>query len=90
MQTFVLKYFKINMSEVDNKDDEIDSNEKWRISILLGVAALLIFSPVIFSFSNSILSYVNLHTQDKKGRPTVSGWIIHTAIYIAIVRILMK
>ena len=73
-----------------NACNELDSAEKWRIAILLGIIFLIVCAPLIFKMSNSILGIVGLQTLDAKGNPNMFGWVIHMIAFILIVRILMK
>lgn len=74
----------------DSENKPPDNIEKWLIAIMLGVIFLIVAAPLIFKFSNQIFNYINIHTLNPDGRPSVMGWIIHTVIFIIIVRVLMK
>ena len=74
----------------DNDEKELDGNEKWLIAVLLGIVFLIVASPLVFRFSNSIFGYIGWNTTKPSGSPTPFGWIIHVIAFIIIVRLLMK
>ena len=76
-----------NTEKVIYKD--ISSTEKWLIAVLLGVIFLIVASPLIFQFSDTIFGYVGWNTVRSNGKPTPFGWILHMLAFILIVRILM-
>jgi hypothetical protein len=64
--------------------------DKWRIAIIIGIIFIILTSPIIFGFSDNIFSKIRISTCDRKGRPTLFGWLLHAIIFIIIIRILMK
>jgi multisubunit Na+/H+ antiporter MnhB subunit len=65
------------------------SKDKWIVSIVVGLLFLIIASPFLFSFVNSITEYAGFETSND-GKPNVFGLLIQSAIFIIIIRIFMK
>ena len=59
--------------------------DKWRFSIIGGLIVLLIFNSYTFKLTNGIFG--NIVT--KSNCPTFFGYILHTIVYILLVRISM-
>ena len=72
------------------EEDEISEQEKWTIAFLIGILFFIAASPILFRLSDQILSFIGLHTLDQKGNPTGFGWAIHVAVFIILVRLLMR
>ena len=72
-----------------DKTKELSSREKWILSVLLGILAIICVAPLCFTFSNRIGFKIGAHTM-KDGNPTSLGWTIHIVFFIIIVRLLMK
>ncbi len=66
------------------------STDKWVVSIIGGLLFLLIASPFLYEIVNSLTSALGLVIADANGCPNVSGLILHTAVFIIIVRLLMR
>jgi len=62
-----------------------NSNDKWRFSIMGGLIVLLIFNNYIFKLTNSIFGNV----LNRKNCPTLFGYVLHTFVYILLVRLSM-
>lgn len=68
----------------------VTDKDKWMISLLSALLALLIFSPWVFRLTDSVLSCVGLDVADVHGHPTAFGLVLHAVVYGLIVRALMK
>lgn len=67
------------------------SKDKWIVSILAGILFLLISCPMAFRLSNSVIYYITgISLLTKDGCPNMIGIILHTIIFILIVRLLMR
>jgi hypothetical protein len=80
--------------DIKNQDSSstcecVTSNQKWLIAIILGIIFLIVSIPIIYNLTNTLLSKINIHTTNKKGLPTPFGLVLHTLIFIIIVRVLM-
>ena len=62
---------------------------KWLISLYSGILFLIIASPIAFKIVNYITSMVNLPVLDYEGKPNLFGYLLHTLVFILIVRLSM-
>ena len=67
----------------------VTNEQKWRISVLSGLIFLLVSSPVLYQFTSSIGDCLNVKLSNSLGCPTMTGLLLHTAVFVVIVRILM-
>lgn len=63
--------------------------DKWIVSIISGLIFLLIASPFLFSAVNDIVGVVGFKTANS-GCPTIGGLILHSIIFILIIRLIMR
>ena len=63
-------------------------DEKWKNSVLAGIIFLLLNLPATYKLTDSILGNVS-HTSNAEGCPSNAGLLIHTIVFIVIVRLLM-
>ena len=82
--------FMMNRSSPSGDDKPYTSKDKWIVSLAGGLLFLLISSPFLYEASNSLTSLVGFNTASPDGCPNTGGLIIHTALFITIVRILMR
>jgi hypothetical protein len=75
---------------MDEEKKSLDTSEKWLIAIMLGVLFLILISPIAFRFSNSIFSRVRFSLTSSEGVPNIRGIVVHTLVFIILIRILMK
>jgi len=68
---------------------QISSQQKWVISIFSGILFAIISSNMVYGFTNRLFSGLNVGPLYVKGGPTVTGLIIHTIVFILIVRLVM-
>jgi hypothetical protein len=68
---------------------QISSQQKWIISIFAGLLFAIISSNVVYGFTNKLFGGFNLGPLYVKGGPTVTGLIIHTIVFILLVRLVM-
>ena len=59
--------------------------DKWRFSIMGGLIVLLLFNTFTFKLTNSIFGNV----LNRKNCPTLFGYVLHTLVYILLVRLSM-
>jgi hypothetical protein len=62
-----------------------NSYDKWRFSIIGGFIVLLIFNSYTFKLTNDIFGSI----LNKRNCPTFLGYILHTIVYILLVRLSM-
>lgn len=68
---------------------QVTNEQKWIISLYSGILFALIASPWTFRLVNSLTANY-FHVIDENGCPTIYGLILHTAVFIIIVRIIMQ
>jgi hypothetical protein len=61
------------------------NSEKWQISIFSAFIFLLVVNPYTYNLTNSLLSGV-IGTIAKNGCPTAIGLLLHTIVYVLLVR----
>lgn len=66
------------------------SKDKWMAAIIAAILFFIIASPFLFGVTNSVLGLVGIHTTNDNGCPNLGGLILHTAVFIILVRILLR
>ena len=61
------------------------SEQKWRISLFSAVLFLLVVHPMTYNLTNNLLSGV-IGPISLNGCPTNTGLILHTIVFILLVR----
>lgn len=81
--------FKVRSSEYVSTPS---SRQKWNISLLSGILFLIISSPFLYSLVNRVAQSIspNLNLASYEGCPTLSGLVVHTLVFILVVRLLMR
>ena len=62
------------------------SNKKWQISIFSALIFVLVIHPYTYIFTQTLLGSLVGKIADINGCPTTLGLIIHTIVYILLVR----
>jgi len=68
----------------------VTSEEKWSISVVSGLIFLLISSPFLYGLTSSLFECVGLTLASSKGLPTNIGLLVHSVVFVLIVRAMMK
>lgn len=80
------------MSSNNNLNLNIRTNasnsQKWIAAIVAGLLFLLLSSPIAYQFTNALFGAIGLNTTDG-GRPTWGGLIIHSIIFVLLIRLIM-
>ena len=63
--------------------------KKWVISVSSGVLFFIIASPLLFKIVNYLTSRLGVSILDYQGKPNMIGYILHTIVFILIVRLSM-
>lgn len=66
------------------------SKDKWVVSMVGGLLFLLIASPFFYEAVDSLTSSFGLKIADRDGCPNLAGVILHTCIFVVVVRLLMR
>ena len=62
------------------------SYKKWQISIFSAFLFILVINPYTYIFTQKLLGGVLGKIADSSGCPTIIGLIIHTIVYVLLVR----
>ena len=60
--------------------------DKWRFSFIGAFIVILIFNPVTFNLTHDLFTKV----LNKSSCPTIFGYILHTIVYLLLVRLSME
>lgn len=66
------------------------SKDKWIISLIGGLLFLLIASPFLYEAVDALTSSFGLKIANNDGCPNLAGITLHTAVFIFVVRLLMR
>lgn len=89
---------KIILLERDNDDDlsamRISGLDKWIVASVIAIVFFILALPFTYRLTNRATSYIGsgtcrLNTVNAYGSPTVTGVLIHTIIFVIVVRLLM-
>ena len=61
------------------------SLDKWRFSFIGGLIVIMVFNPISFSLTRQMFPNILL-----KSYPTWTGYVLHTIVYILLVRLSME
>lgn len=71
-------------------DKPYSSSDKWTASIMLGLLFLLVSSPFMYGLTNKITSAVGFQISDAQGCPNLAGMILHTLVFIIVLRLMLN
>ena len=66
------------------------SKDKWIVAMIGGLLFLLIGSPFLYEAVDSLTSSFGMKIADASGCPNLGGMILHSAVYMSVVRLLMR
>lgn len=66
------------------------NSKKWLISLFSGVLFFIIASPMLFQIVNYLTSKLGVSILDYQGKPNMIGYVLHTIVFILIVRLSMQ
>jgi hypothetical protein len=75
--------------QCDEKGMRVNNFDKTLIAIIIGIVFFILAHPFIFNVSNRGAKVIGLRTTTSAGVPTMLGLILHTIIFILIIRFLM-
>lgn len=88
---FTLVLRLIMAKDYGGKDcKKYSSKDKWICALIGGLLFLLISSPFLFEATNSLTEPMGLMLADRAGCPTLNGLLVHSAVFIGVVRLLMR
>jgi TRAP-type mannitol/chloroaromatic compound transport system permease small subunit len=68
----------------------LSNSDKWIVALIIGLLFLLIASPFMFTLVNTLTEALGLKIADSDGCPNTAGLILHTLIFIVLLRLLMR
>jgi len=77
------------MSESEIIAVPVPNHNKWTSLIIIGVVAFIVYSPLAFAITNTILSPLGLRTTGING-PTWAGVLVQTLIFILIFKLVVR
>ena len=67
---------------------DLDEKQKWLISAYSAILFIVITSPFMYKITNSLTNLVGWETS-VNGCPNAGGLVLHTAVFLVLVRVLM-
>lgn len=68
---------------------KLSSSQKWIASLVSAFLFFVIASPMMYKFVNSITTKIGFSTASEDGLPNVGGLILHSLVFLLIIRGLM-
>lgn len=62
------------------------SSKKWQISIFSAIIFLIVVSPYTYQLTQKLLGGILGKIAEPNGCPTTTGLILHTIVYVLLVR----
>jgi hypothetical protein len=93
IHSFVYMYITRLMMEKRNLagcKNPYTSSDKWRASVIGGLLFGVISSPIAYSALHSLTTKIGIDTLDDEGAPNIQGLLIHSTIFTACTRLLMR
>lgn len=66
------------------------SKDKWLVSGLAGLLFLVVSSPYVYTLTNRFLSGLLGSIASPFGCPYILGLIVHTIVFVVIIRVMMR
>lgn len=66
------------------------NEDKWRWTLLTVVIFLIVINPYTYIAVNTVLSNIGLKIADSSGCPTVTGLVVHTIVFMLLLRLVME
>lgn len=85
------EYDEEDEDEYEDEEEEYENQEynKWKYSILGGLVFFVLSSPTVYKMVNVLLNN-SLQVINKDGCPTMVGLLIHSLVYILLIRAMMN
>ena len=74
------------MASANVCDKPYSSADKWTSSFILGILFLLLSSPFAYAITKNIVPSI----ADSRGRPTLLGLVLHSILFVLIVRLMLN
>ena len=79
----------MNFHANDEPEDDYESSDKWRYSLYSAIIFLIISSPYAYITVSRLLGPL-VSVSSPAGCPTVIGLLIHTGVFLLIIRGMME
>jgi hypothetical protein len=93
LQERMIKQFPVkeNFKVLDAPPGGLDNLGKWKISLIAGLIFLIVSSPFLYKLVQKLADkFVDIEIADSEGCPTLVGLILHSVVFVIIVRLMMK
>jgi len=74
---------------VPSEENEITSGQKWWAAIVLGLIFAIISSPPLYLVTTTLTEKAGGTSLSGRNGPTIPGLILHTVIFILIIRLIL-
>lgn len=78
-----------NFYEKNDEPKKISSVTKWFIAFLAAILFFVVANPNLYNFTHEIFSKLYVNIIDSSGAVTLFGVLIHTFVFLGIVRLLL-
>jgi multisubunit Na+/H+ antiporter MnhB subunit len=86
----LLRFMMEGKTKAHNCLKPYTSKDKWIVSMVGGLLFLLIGSPFLYEAVDSLTSSFGMKIADSNGCPNLGGMMLHSAVYMSVVRLLMR
>lgn len=76
---------KNKMCNCEKNKTKPTNSEKWLYTLYTTILFVLVSNPYTYKLVNSILGNIS----DKKGCPTAFGFVVHTIVFMLLLRLIM-
>jgi hypothetical protein len=73
------------MCDCEKKNVKPTNYEKWLYTLYTTIVFVLVSNPYTYRLVNSILGNIS----DKRGCPTSFGFVVHTIVFMLVLRVIM-
>jgi len=73
----------------DQKGMRVTNFDKWIIALIIAVVFFIFSLPFLYKLTNSGTKLFKLNAINNTGCPTIFGIILHTIVFLVVVRLLM-
>lgn len=80
---------KINCEKC-RQELEPNNLDKWKFSLIGSFLVVILFNPFMFASTQNILGNLIGNITDKKGCPTIFGYLLHAFVFTLLVRYSME
>lgn len=71
-------------------EQQFENYNKWKYSIYTLIIFVIVINPYAYQMTNVLFRYVNVFTCNQYKCPTLSGLIIHSILFLFLIRGIME